>query len=138
MFEIPIHLKQEILDGNCVAFVGAGFCAPAVPDWDTLLSAMATTSTKNQIEALIKPHDRLSLAGIFNREAAAQILKDEHKEEFLAVVNRAVRDFNHNPDIDTLKQRIAWLAIGVPVKISGFLDLLLVQTRDHLEWETAF
>ncbi|SVE04273.1 uncharacterized protein METZ01_LOCUS457127, partial [marine metagenome] len=42
--EIPDHLIREIRQGKCVAFVGAGFSAPAVPDWDTLLPRISQST----------------------------------------------------------------------------------------------
>jgi hypothetical protein len=40
---IPDHLRQEIVAGRCVAFVGAGFSAAArLPAWEQLLRRMAS------------------------------------------------------------------------------------------------
>ena len=59
--DIPIdpiddQLIEEILLGNCVAFVGAGFAAPAVPNWDDLLRRISDKDevgeeTKKRVQA---------------------------------------------------------------------------------------
>jgi len=105
MRDIPLHLIEEILQGNCVAFVGAGFSAPAVPNWDDLLSGIAADSkvsafTEERVKKLLK-HDRLSGRGTFDREAAAQILQDElGKEEFGSVLKKVATP---TPNADTTK-----------------------------------
>ena len=68
--EIPNHLIQEIRQGNCVAFIGAGFSAPAVPDWDTLLSRIAQSTeiedgTRDRVARLLI-QERTSLRGVFD------------------------------------------------------------------------
>ena len=105
MRDIPLHLIEEILQGNCVAFVGAGFSAPAVPNWDDLLSGIAADSkvsacTEERVKKLLK-HDRMSGRGTFDREAAAQILQDElGKEEFGSVLKKVATP---TPNADTTK-----------------------------------
>src|SRR3712207_7433912 len=37
---VPQHLFDQIAAGRCVAFVGAGFSAPAVPAWKALLEGL--------------------------------------------------------------------------------------------------
>ena len=39
--EIPSDLTASILRGDCVAFVGAGFSMPSVPNWPTLLGKLS-------------------------------------------------------------------------------------------------
>ena len=58
--DIPIddQLIEEILSGNCVAFVGAGFAAPAVPNWDDLLRKISNKDkvkeeTKKRVDSLL-------------------------------------------------------------------------------------
>ena len=98
MRDIPPHLIKEILQGNCVAFVGAGFSAPAVPHWDALLYGIAadckvSDEAEERVKELLKPHDRMSSRGIFDREAAAQILQDDlGKEDFGSVLERVVKE----------------------------------------------
>ena len=105
MRDIPPHLIEEILQGNCVAFVGAGFSAPAVPNWDDLLSGIAADSkvsacTEERVKKLLE-HPRLSGRGTFDREAAAQILQDElGKEEFGSVLKKVAKP---TPNADIAK-----------------------------------
>ena len=72
--EIPQHLLDQIAAGRCVAFVGAGFAAPAVPAWKVLLEKLAERAgldpdTGAWLEALI------SHGGSRDLEAAAQVLQ---------------------------------------------------------------
>ena len=92
---VPEQLKSEILRGNCVAFVGAGFSAPAVPDWDTLLTQMAANGNvpfniRERITRLLS-FDQGSLRGVFDREAAAQILRETLGEKFVDVLSGIIR-----------------------------------------------
>ena len=41
--EVPARLIDEITAGNCVAFVGAGFSAPVVPQWKQLILALSVS-----------------------------------------------------------------------------------------------
>ena len=43
--QIPDALIGEIHDGNCVAFVGAGFSASVIPPWGKLLNDLAARSS---------------------------------------------------------------------------------------------
>ena len=91
-------LFEEIRRGNCVAFVGAGFSAPAVPDWDSHLAGIADSKevrsqTKRRIEKLLG-HEKTSLRGVFDREAAAEILKEELGSEFGTALNQLIRSSN--------------------------------------------
>lgn len=43
-FQVPPALTKAILSGRCVAFVGAGFSADAVPTWTDLLTELARGS----------------------------------------------------------------------------------------------
>jgi len=115
MRNIPDHLINEILVGNCVAFIGAGFSAPAVPNWDALLSGIAADSkvsakAEERVQKLLKPHDRMSSRGTFDREAAAQILQDElGKEDFGSVVERVVRQGDTETGREVVEDRIRLL-----------------------------
>ncbi|MEO5851200.1 MAG: SIR2 family protein [Nocardioides sp.] len=42
---VPPHLIDQIAAGRCVAFVGAGFSAPAVPAWKALLEGLGEKAT---------------------------------------------------------------------------------------------
>jgi len=114
MRDIPLHLIKEILQGNCVAFVGAGFSAPAVPNWDALLSGIAadskvSASTEEQVKKLLE-HDRLSSRGTFDREAAAQILQDDlGKEDFGSVLERVITEGTTKKGLKIVENRIRLL-----------------------------
>jgi len=93
--EIPNHLIREIRQGNCVAFIGAGFSAPAVPDWDTLLSRISQSTeiedaTRERVAKLLT-QERTSLRGVFDREAAAQMLQERLGASFGPVLNEVMR-----------------------------------------------
>ncbi len=58
MPQIPDALINEIHDGNCVAFVGAGFSPTVIPPWGELLSKLATqsevaTDIENHVASLV-------------------------------------------------------------------------------------
>ena len=72
--QIPDTLVKEIRSGNCVAFVGAGFSAPAVPPWDDLLKRICEEgpvceSTRKRVTDLLEQSNRESQRGVFDREA---------------------------------------------------------------------
>mgnify|MGYP003331682136 FL=1 len=129
MRKIPTHLINEILEGNCVAFVGAGFSAPAVPNWDDLLFGIAADSTvsactEERVKKLLE-HDRLSNRGTFDREAAAQILQDElGKERFESVLKQVVTT-TPNADTEKVKCRTD-LLLQIP------FQSILTTNFDHL------
>jgi len=55
MRNTPAPLINEIVEGNCVVFVDAGFSAPAVPNWDALLHGIAADcKVSNKTEEKIK------------------------------------------------------------------------------------
>ena len=73
--QIPDALIGEIHDGNCVAFVGAGFSASVIPPWGKLLNDLAARSSaaadvENHVGSLVKKGS----AHAFH--AAAQVLED--------------------------------------------------------------
>jgi len=114
--DIPRHLIREIQGGNCVAFVGAGFSAPAVPDWDTLLYRISQSphideQTRDRISRLLS-HEKASMRGIFDREAAAQILRENLGSEFGSVLNDVIRQTTAS-GIDAVESRKA-LLFGIP------------------------
>ena len=129
MRKIPTHLINEILEGNCVAFVGAGFSAPAVPNWDDLLFGIAADSTvsactEERVKKLLK-HDRLSSRGTFDREAAAQILQDELGKERFQLVLKQVVTTTPNADTEKVKCRTD-LLLQIP------FQSILTTNFDHL------
>jgi hypothetical protein len=79
-------LVAEIKRGNCVAFIGAGFSAPAVPGWRGLLVRL-TKELEGDAEA-----DRLDAnIGAMNDTdlaAVAQRLRDDHSDAFHGALER--------------------------------------------------
>jgi hypothetical protein len=72
--DIPPHLIQQIAAGRCVAFVGAGFAAPAVPAWKALLEGLADKAdlepeARTWVDELVRGGSARDL------EAAAQVLQ---------------------------------------------------------------
>ncbi|MBW2731523.1 MAG: SIR2 family protein [Deltaproteobacteria bacterium] len=107
--EVPDALVSDVLAGNCVAFVGAGFTAPAeVPTWQELLLALAKSigdETSAQIERL------LSNQRLVNYQAAAQIMRDKlgdkiYKERLSELVR---------PQEEPMHERLRWLR-GIPFR----------------------
>jgi hypothetical protein len=74
-----------------VAFVGAGFSAPAVPTWEELLkrlgSEINSCGVKKDINELLGKQGEL---GLFDREAAAQIIEEELGDNFHATLESAM------------------------------------------------
>jgi CheY-like chemotaxis protein len=74
VIELPQHLVDQITAGRCVAFVGAGFAAPAVPAWRALLEGLAEKAAldpdaQEWVDELIQGGAARDL------EAAAQVLQ---------------------------------------------------------------
>jgi hypothetical protein len=71
----PPHLADEIVAGNCVAFVGAGFSAAAnLPAWTELLRELASEVGESLRSAIESALGRDS--GADGRYLAAQLLED--------------------------------------------------------------
>lgn len=112
--EIPQPLLEAIKEGTCVAFVGAGFVAPALPDWDRLLHSIAeddrikeNPKLSEQIRGLLKGAND-PRRGIFDREAAAQILESNLKDRFGEVVQTAL-DTDEPKGLEMVNKRISTL-----------------------------
>lgn len=88
--DVPPQLVQAIHEGNCIAFVGAGFSAAAqLPGWSGLLTAILETGAQeksvspglqSEIEAMIGEGTSSSL------DRAAQILEDNMGGQRMAQV----------------------------------------------------
>lgn len=83
MAHVNPKLVREIQQGNCVAFVGAGFSVPAVGTWAQLLTRLATEVGKNDPKLLERVNRRLSPTDppkspprAHDYEAAAQLIRD--------------------------------------------------------------
>ena len=64
---IPHRLVDEIAEGRCVAFVGAGFVMPTVPGWVDLLADLATLTPPETNALVDELYIRVFWHGRFNR-----------------------------------------------------------------------
>ena len=110
--DLPARLIDEIVSGNCIAFIGAGFTAPAVPQWRSLLAELADAelgdpAVARGVHAMIEGGSSRDLG------AAAQTLRDSLGEErFFAIVRERLAD---PPLDDTMRRRLAQLG-GIPFR----------------------
>lgn len=110
--DLPARLIDEIVSGNCIAFIGAGFTAPAVPQWRSLLAELADAELGDPaiargVHAMIEGGSSRDLG------AAAQTLRDSLGEErFFAIVRERLAD---PPLDDTMRRRLAQLG-GIPFR----------------------
>lgn len=144
--QIPDALVNDVLAGNCVAFVGAGFTAPAeVPTWKRLLLSLAEAigeETNAQIERLLRNHR------LVNYQAAAQILRDKLGDE---AYKRQLAELVQ-PREERVRERLKWLR-GIPfraVLTTNFDGLLpgslpgpesyrqILRPRHHRWWDERF
>ena len=114
MSSIPSRLVNEIRAGNCVAFVGAGFSAAAVPGWVNLLRALADTpgvsaDDRALIGRLISGEPPVSK----DLEAAAQILRDRIGPEGFP---DALRSAMPRPPLNDQMHRRLDLLRGIPFR----------------------
>lgn len=85
MLVVPERLRSEIVSGNCVAFVGAGFSATLVPGWADLLRELAGELDREALVARVLG-DRPRRPRSDALEAAAQMLRDADPEAFIAAL----------------------------------------------------
>lgn len=110
---IPPTLVDQILAGNCIAFVGAGFSAAArLPQWVDLLHDLAAHP---EIPDELREHvARLSKNPAAHRlDRAAQLLQDHlGRQPFI----EALADSLGRPEpTEQMHQRLAWLR-GIPFR----------------------
>tara|TARA_B100001750_G_scaffold218896_1_gene205402 strand:- start:629 stop:1921 length:1293 start_codon:yes stop_codon:yes gene_type:complete len=84
--EVPEALRAEIVGGNCVAFVGAGFSAPLVPEWPALLRRLGEDLGESAMVERVLGADARPRSDAL--EAAAQMLRDAHPEPFLEALRQ--------------------------------------------------
>ncbi len=106
----PDGLVDAVLEGRCVAFVGAGFSAAVVPTWVRLLETIALElpeRARSQVEMLLRHGGSLSL------EAAAQLLLGElGNARFAAILSDKLQS---PPMVPQERQRVRLLR-GVPFR----------------------
>jgi CheY-like chemotaxis protein len=117
--EIDPRLLEDILAGNCVAFVGAGFSAAAgLPSWPELVRAVARAlppaeraEHRATIDQLVGPGDRTYAHR--ELEMAAQLLFDAVGEERCRTLLRDALRSEHLPDV--MQRRLKHL-LGIPFR----------------------
>jgi CheY-like chemotaxis protein len=102
----PAALVRDIELGECVAFVGAGFSAAAVPAWQQLLEELAAGVSETTRDKLRLFLTHAAASGP-DYEAAAQVLRDEMGEQTFI---RALRERLARPRVnDMVRRRLDWL-----------------------------
>jgi hypothetical protein len=107
--KIPEALIDEIKSGNCIAFVGAGFSAPALPTWDNLIRTISNHSlvspkTRKTVNSLLDSSDNPATE-LFDKEAAAQILEDELSGELASIVREVLKPSKGDGDTTVRNRR---------------------------------
>lgn len=107
--ELPPHLIDQIAAGRCVAFVGAGFSAPAVPSWTGLLQGLARRAGLDADNAdwIARLLDSGSSRDL---EAAAQIVQGAMGSSFMAALEEVLGE---RGDESLIAERRR-LLVGIP------------------------
>jgi len=127
---IPQSLVDEIKSGNCVAFVGAGFSAPALPTWDDLIRTLKehesiSTETRKAVTNLLDSQSN-SASELFDKEAAAQLLEDELSTALPKALKDALKPSSDAGDARVLKRKL--LLSQIP-----FQAILTTNFDDYLQ-----
>ena len=117
---IPQHLVDEIAAGRCVAFVGAGFSAPAVPAWTGLLEGLAEKATLDD-DSRTWLGELIAHGGARDLEAAAQVLQGAMGTAFDPALAEVLVERGHPERIAERRQLLA----GIP------FDAILTTNFDH-------
>ncbi len=109
---LPEKLIQDILAGQCIAFVGAGFSASAYPDWPTLLKDLANRSPKKdgaQVGRILK-----TLSNTREYETIGQLIKDsfDSEEDWGAAIRDVFETYTPKEQLDKRLERLR----GIPFK----------------------
>ena len=113
MSNIPPRLVEEINDGNCVAFLGAGFSVPAgLPGWVELLRGLARVEG---VRAEVAGHVEVLLrkGSAHDLDQAAQMLEDELQRPRFAASLRAL--LSQKRESDEMQKRLTALR-GIPFR----------------------
>lgn len=112
----PDSLVRRILAGECVAFVGAGFAMPSVPDWRRLLEALCeepgARGVAAQVRTLVRSGDGLAQPSARDLEIAGQQLEDALGEQLIL----ALRDRLGRARLEVAETNVRrrdWL-LGIP------------------------
>ena len=117
---VPQHLVDEIAAGRCVAFVGAGFSAPAVPAWTGLLEGLAEKAVLDD-DARTWLGELIGHGGARDLEAAAQVLQVAMGSDFDPALAEVLVERGHPERIAERRQLLA----GIP------FDAILTTNFDH-------
>lgn len=112
---IDPRLMQAIHDGNCVAFVGAGFSAAAgLPSWKELVRSIAAGLPRAQRRAELDVVEAMLDKDVASRdlEMAAQILYDLDQDHFRAHLAAVLQ---RNPLPEAMELRLKHLR-GIPFR----------------------
>ncbi len=118
--EIPAHLVDQITAGRCVAFVGAGFSAPAVPAWRALLEGLAEKAVLDD-DTRRWLADLVAAGGHRDLEAAAQVLQVAMGPDFDPALAEVLVERGHPERIAERRRLLA----GIP------FDAILTTNFDH-------
>jgi CheY-like chemotaxis protein len=146
---VPQGLLEAIQAGECVAFVGAGFSACAVPPWTKLLRALAAhlpADSRAEFEELLASPS----PSAFELEAAAQFIRDALGNDVF--LDKLRTHLNVAGDNATLANRRHWLLsipfqavlttnfdgalTGLPPGRDAYLAIL--RPREHRWWDQRF
>lgn len=117
---IPQHLLDQIAAGRCVAFVGAGFSAPAVPAWKALLEGLGEKAALDE-DTRAWLGELISHGGARDLEAAAQVLQVAMGPAFDPALAEVLVEKGHPERIAERRQLLA----GIP------FDAILTTNFDH-------
>lgn len=122
------QLLEQLRTGDVVAFVGAGFSAPATGTWGELLNALAART--GDAEVVREVARRVGARRAFDYEAAAQLVRDHLGEHFRDTLRAVVA----TPRSDALTERLALLR-RLPLRaiITTNFDHYLPQQRPDAE-----
>eukprot|EP00906_Rhabdomonas_costata_P038796 RCo054904 len=129
------HLLKEIASGNCVVFIGAGFCVPADgPSWGQLLRDAAhsdkeNTLLHNTIDELVIRGDHISL------ELAAQLIEDNMRKPGKSMTLQAFvaqsLDEKIRPGSYYCRNRQAWPVMAARLQHLQRLNFCTVLTTNY-------
>lgn len=128
--EVPDRLVSSILNGRCVAFVGAGFTGKALPTWGELLEKLAG-------ELRVNLPNSPSKGSAFHHEAIGQKLRDVAGDEWESLVARVLTtrlDSAEAADRETLQRR-KQLLMQIPFRaiLTTNFDPTLEPAHDALD-----
>jgi hypothetical protein len=110
--ELPADLLKSIREGNCIAFLGAGFTAPAgLPTWTELLGRLA--DRVNNASVRFHVQQKLNHGSSHALEEAAQVLESKMGKERLEDALRELLEGDANNE--EMARRIRLLE-GIPFR----------------------